>query len=389
MDGVVLVACVHALTFALHVLIPVKEITGYACDCATGRPLRYRCNGFRVLMCIVAGISFLDYAGVVDASVFSSRLWSCFGASFAFGIIVSAIFYFVGKRKLRENKVDQGASCLTTNGPRSAAAKDTSDFRSRSSLEHFYCGIEWNPRPILGVDVKMYNYLVGAVLLALNLVSGLSVHLHNETCTFAMIAYASCMGWFIADYMWFEHVHVYTYDIFRERTGFKMIWGCFCFYPFFYTVGLWSVVQNDHLHDIDLLTCVAIIALFLFGWTLTRGANMQKFYWRISGANSRAFLCGIIEQRTVPGSKNRILRSGFWSLARHVRTRRRIVSNVYDGVAQNIRAHSYCYSRNDRSIISEKSCKVLRSLSPASSRRDLFFPFSTPCITSRFSYRGR
>lgn len=185
------------------------------------------------------------------------------------------------------------------------------------------CGIEWNPRPLCGVDMKMYNYLVGAVLLALNVVSGVYVHYHERgTCSLAMIAYASCMTWFVADYMFFEHVHVYTYDIFRERTGFKMIWGCFCFYPYFYTVGMWPIVYGQpEGRDIHPFTCISIFALFLLGWTLTRGANMQKFQWRTS--KKRTFLCGLIEQRTVAGSKNRILRSGFWSLARHVRPRSR------------------------------------------------------------------
>ena len=46
------------------------------------------------------------------------------------------------------------------------ASADTNEFRARGPAQHFYCGLsEFNPRPFLGVDVKMWLYVVGAVQL--------------------------------------------------------------------------------------------------------------------------------------------------------------------------------------------------------------------------------
>ena len=36
-------------------------------------------------------------------------------------------------------------------------------------------------------------------------------------------------------------VHLYTYDLFRERVGGKLTWGCLCFYPWFYPIGVWPL----------------------------------------------------------------------------------------------------------------------------------------------------
>ena len=148
--------------------------------------------------------------------------------------------------------------------------------------------------------------------------------------------------WFICEYMFFEHVHVFTYDIFRERTGMKLAWGCFCFYPFFYLVGIWPLVAGrgggGGSTDLGVPGAAACAAVFFAGWVLTRGANLQKYYWRhgqvgqqqqqagqrqtnkktdeVAAAPS-AFL-GFFRNTTVPGSGGRLLCGGFWGVARHV-----------------------------------------------------------------------
>ena len=71
---------------------------------------------------------------------------------------------------------------------------------------------------------RRYNYLVGAVLLGLNLLSGVALHVRTRgLLARAMAAYVGPLAWFVLEYLWFEHVHTYTYDIFRERVGFKMV----------------------------------------------------------------------------------------------------------------------------------------------------------------------
>jgi delta14-sterol reductase len=81
---------------------------------------------------------------------------------------------------------------------------------------------------------------------------------------------------FIIDYLTFEHVHLYTYDIFCERIGWKLIWGCFCWYPFFYCIGAWTISQavRDGKPDITSYHVIGCLTVYCAGWFLTRGANL-------------------------------------------------------------------------------------------------------------------
>jgi delta14-sterol reductase len=316
--GWLYVPFIYAFVFFLHMIVPPWHgVEGYACDSISGKPLLYRYNGLYVLIIVVV-LSLT----VVPMS-WREELVVCWGGtmpcSCVLGLVISYLLYSDGKRRLAEGKVDRGASCLVNTGRRSAAAKNTKEFDSRTESTHFYCGVDWNPR-FLGVDIKMYNYLVGAIMLALNILSALSVHMHKRKGLFgrgepsnAMKTYCACFFFFIIEYLYFEYVHVYTYDIFRERTGMKMVWGCFFFYPFFYCIGVWNIV-NATKRDISVPASIAIGCLYLTGWVLTRGANMQKFYWRTEKRPTFLWM----KNKCVPGSHERILCSGFWSISRHV-----------------------------------------------------------------------
>ena len=47
-------------------------------------------------------------------------------------------------------------------------------------------------------------------------------------------------------------MHLYTYDLFCEKLGFKICWGCFAWYPFYYCIGVWPAVEAPVDHDIGL-----------------------------------------------------------------------------------------------------------------------------------------
>ena len=55
--------------------------------------------------------------------------------------------------------------------------------------------------------------------------------------------------------------------------------------------------------------------VFFAGWTLSRGANMQKYYFKTEP--ERAFL-GFMKPKTLSDGKNALLCSGFWAVSRHV-----------------------------------------------------------------------
>lgn len=324
--GFLYVPAVYIAVFVLHfVLPPFKGQEGYACDSVSGEVLRYRYNGILVLAVMLWGYAKLvplDMRGELASCFYNGIICSCL-----LGLFVSYLLYRDGKQKLAKGSIDRGTSCVVKNVRRSAAAKSTAEFDSRSEFEHFYCGVDWNPR-FLSIDLKMYNYLVGSVMLSLNILSAFFVHMEGKPSTAspsrAISVYCICFGFFCVEYLFFENVHVYTYDIFRERTGMKMVWGCYFFYPFFYCIGIWPLV--DSRSDITIETSYTIAALYFFGWCMTRGANLQKFYWRTE--KNPTFLGGLITNKCVPGSNDRILCSGFWAASRHINYLGEIVQAV-------------------------------------------------------------
>ena len=119
-------------------------------------------------------------------------------------------------------------------------------------------------------------------------------------------------------------VHLYTYDLFAERTGFKLFWGCTVFYPFFYCIGMWPLLRSATYDDISLLSASLAIGLYVVGkknpismpsaadhrqsfadsvlprcmagWIMTRGANLQKFYMKVRCAlvSWLSSFCGLL-----------------------------------------------------------------------------------------------
>ena len=99
--------------------------------------------------------------------------------------------------------------------------------------------------------------------------------------------------WFTGEYMLLECVHLYTYDLMCEKLGFKICWGCLVFYPFFYCVGMWPLIVDVPAGaDLEAPALCAIAALFGVGWMLTRGANMQKYFYKTRGAEGASKLLG-------------------------------------------------------------------------------------------------
>ena len=55
--------------------------------------------------------------------------------------------------------------------------------------------------------------------------------------------------------------------------------------------------------------------LFLIGWFLSRGSNLQKYSFK-RWPERKAL--GFIEQRWIEGDNGKILSSGFWGASRHI-----------------------------------------------------------------------
>jgi delta14-sterol reductase len=277
---------VFAGILGLHLLLPARRVPGYARDGRSGEPLRYRLNGLLVFA-VAVGVWFAaGWNGVLPWDWLYEHRWPGAAGALTLGLLMSA------------------AAVLTAPAPGNPLLRD------------LFFGRRVNPQLFGGrADAKMFLYLAGAVLLELNLLSFAAHHFltRPENPSPGVVLYVVLFTWFVCDYLVFERVHLYTYDFVAERLGFKLVWGCLCWYPYFYVVGLWSVAGLPN-PEAPAWTAVLAGALFLAGWTLSRGSNLQKFAFKRDPV--RPFLG--LAPRVIGDGERRLLASGFWGVSRHV-----------------------------------------------------------------------
>jgi delta14-sterol reductase len=278
---------IYAILFALHFFLPARRVSGYVRDPRSGEALRYRLNGPLVLLILVCLWLLAGRSGLFRWDWLYRHRWSGLLGSCALGLIFS--FAMV------------------------APAEST----GRSFWADLYFGRLENVQFFQGrVDAKMFLYLAGASMLTLNILSFLAHHLlvFGTNPSPGVLLYCCLFLFFVTDYMVFERVHLYTYDIFAERVGFKLGWGCFTFYPYFYCVGLWATAGLPDPHTAPLLLMLSC-CVFFAGWIFSRGANLQKFFFKTDPERA---LLGILKPETITDGNYALLCSGFWGVSRHV-----------------------------------------------------------------------
>jgi delta14-sterol reductase len=276
----------YALVLLLNAVVPGRWVDGYVLDPRTGKPLRYHLNGLRVYAIVVALYALAGSCGWLSWDVFWVHRWEMAASACVIGLI----FTFI----------------IVLGAP-----------RHKGLAADLYLGRLENPQWGGGrIDAKMYLYLVGAIMLELNVLSFAAHHhrVHAADPSPGVVVYATLFSFFIAEYLNFERVHLYTYDFLAERVGFKLGWGCLVFYPFFYVVGLWWVAERPNPHT-PTWALAGSAALFVCGWMLSRGANLQKFLFK---TRPDAALFGFIRPETIGDERRQLLCSGFWRVSRHV-----------------------------------------------------------------------
>jgi delta14-sterol reductase len=283
--GLITPLVAYAVITVLHIAIPAKRTSGYVKDEVTGRVHNYRINGRYVLGASVILWFLLGYFNIVPyVWLYETRWLGLIGAC----IIGLAYSLFVVVR-------------VPPNGTSFLADL----WFGRSKDVRFRDGF---------IDAKVWLYLVGAVMLQLNVLSFAAFHLANvKPINFGFLLGCAMLTWFCVEYLIFERVHLWTYDFIAERVGFKLGFGCLAFYPYFYTVALWFTAA---LPNPGLPAGLTILfgVLFLCGWVLTRGSNMQKYYFKTSPG--RKFLW--ITPDALTDGNNRLLVNGFWGASRHI-----------------------------------------------------------------------
>ena len=279
---------VLGIVLVLHIVIPAPRFEGYAHPNTETSPTRYRLNGLAVFICVLVVWWFELTTAPLDW--FWRVKWHALAGAGALSIVLS--MWMV----LRAPADDRGVLVQWIEG------------RSRNVQ---FRGL---------VDTKMLLYLYGGTLLALNAVSSAAYHFgqYGEAANLGIFLHAAMWVWFVTDYFCFERVQLFTFDIFEERLGFKLIFGCIAVYPCMYPVALWGLAHlpaPEINPGLDLAWLGGSAAIFLVGWVITRGANTQKYVFKLSP--ERAFL-GFMQPATVSDGKKTILASGFWGSARHV-----------------------------------------------------------------------
>ena len=275
-----------AALLALHAVLPARDVAGYVRDPSSGTPLRYRLNGPLVWAVAVAAWFVGGWTGLVRWDWLWEHRWSGALGAGVLGLAVSA------------------AAVLTA-----PAVRD-------SVLGDLFLGRRANPRMFGGrVDAKMFLYVFGATMLQLNLLAFAAHHFlaFPDDPSPGVVLYVVLFTWFVLDYLFLERVHLYTYDLFAERVGAKLVWGCLHWYPYFYAVGLWAVADLPN-PDAPPWVLVLAAAVFFAGWTLARGANMQKFAFKRDP--NRPFLG--FAPRVLSDGRRQVLCGGFWGVSRHV-----------------------------------------------------------------------
>ena len=278
---------VYTIILVLHLALPAQKVVGYVSDTVTKRPLEYRLNGPLVLGSLVALWAVVGGTNLLPWDWLYIHRWSGLAGSCVLGLLFSL------------------ATVLSA--PRTGRPVLAERYFGRSENRQFFDA---------RVDAKMFLYLVGAAMLALNLLAFLAHHVltFGASASAGVLLYCSLFLWFVVDYLVFENVHLYTYDIFAERVGFKLGWGCFTFYPYFYLVGLWATANLPDPHTSSWLLALFAIVFFA-GWTLSRGANLQKYYFK---TEPRRVFLGFMKPQALSDGENALLSGGFWAVSRHV-----------------------------------------------------------------------
>ncbi len=301
---------VFAGILLLHLVLPARRVTGYVRDERTGELLRYRLNGLPVFLVVIGGWFAAGCCGAMPWDWLWSHRWPGAAGALTLGLLLSAAVVLTAPKAAAD---EAGAGRAAGGASEPVAGQPPS---GTGLIADLYLGRRINPRMFRGrVDAKMYLYLAGATLLELNLLSFAAHHFitHAGDPSPGVVLYVVLLTWFVCDYLVFERVHLYTYDLFAERVGFKLVWGCLFWYPYFYAVGLWAVADLPNPHAPAWLPVLAA-ATFFAGWILARGANMQKFHFKRDP--ERAFL-GMVP-RALSDGERRVLCSGFWGVSRHV-----------------------------------------------------------------------
>ena len=280
---------IFAVFAVAQIVLPARRVPGYVVNAETGEPRNYRLNGL-LIFAIALIVWASEVTGMPRDWFYRASVYAVAGGTVFTTIFTVIAVYSQPKREERNFIFDLW----------DGRARELSFFNER-------------------FDIKMWFYVVGGTMLALNALSGAAYHYERfgGDSNPGVFLYAAFFTFYILDYFIFERVQLYTYDLIHENLGFKLFWGGLIVYGWLFILPLWGMAAHPDPGFSTAWTYVWLIgtaALFLLGWGISRGANMQKYTFK--RWPERKFL-GLIEPEYIEAGDRKILTSGFWGVARH------------------------------------------------------------------------
>lgn len=280
---------IFAAFLVAQLILPGRRVTGYVINPETGEPRTYKLNGILVFVIAIAVWAF-EVGGLPRDWFYRSTMYAVAGGT-VFCVLFSLWAVFSQPKGRIENSF-------------------VAFWEGRSLELPFFNG---------RFDLKMYLYVVGGTMLSLNALSGAAWHYDRFGTEFnpGVFLYAGFLTFYVLDCFVFERVQLYTYDLIHEHLGFKLIWGGLVVYGWLYILPLWALAAEPDPGFSDgwkYLWLICVPALFLIGWGISRGANLQKYVFK--RFPERKFL-GLIEPVYIEAGERKILTSGLWGVARH------------------------------------------------------------------------
>ncbi|MCO5598218.1 hypothetical protein L7F22_052310 [Adiantum nelumboides] len=193
----------------------------------------------------------------------------------------------------------------------SISKSKSSSFRPRKSgsfLQDWWFGIQLNPG-LLGIDLKFFTIKAGMMgWFFLNLSIAAKQIQVEGSLTLPMILYQAFSMIYVLDFFWFEEYMTSTWDIIAESFGFMLIFGDLVWIPFTFSIQGWWLLT--HKPVLTKIATVLNVIIFILGYAVFRGANMQKHLFK---KDPKALIWGQ-PPKTVGG---KLLVSGYWGIARH------------------------------------------------------------------------
>lgn len=193
---------------------------------------------------------------------------------------------------------------------------------SGNPIFDFYWGLELYPRLGRWFDVKLWtNSRVGLMMWQLIVLLAWKAQIERSGWNYAMSATSILQTIYLAKFYWWEDGYMKSIDIFVDRAGYYICFGCLTFVPVVYTITSVYMVENAPILTRGQFIVIIILGLVLVGlnyWSdyqrqLCRATNGNCTIW---GKPAKVIHAVYLDHK---GDKRKsvLLASGFWGFSRH------------------------------------------------------------------------